>query len=536
MLKALLKKQFMELFRGYFVSKKSGKARSKGKTVALFVLFAVLIVYFGFMCFGMAFGLGSALIPAGLDGLYFSLMGVMTIMLGVFGSIFNTYTSLYRAKDNDLLIAMPIPPHRIVMVRLSSVFGLALLYSAVIWIPTLLYYWLFASPGVLSVIFGVLLWLVIAAFVTVLTCALGWVVAWVAGKISNKSFVTVLLSVILLGAYYVFCFRMSDFFTAIVENGEAIGGFMQAWLHFLYNLGRAATGDGIGMLIVTGVTLLLSFLCLWLMARTFIRLATQTATARRTAHKVKVAKAHSVRAALLRREFKRFGASATYMLNCGLGLAFMAAVIVLALINRTKLQLGLVQVTAQLPWLLPLLPLLAATVVCAIASINAISAPSVSLEGKTLWILQSLPVNPADVLKAKLRLHVLVSAELAVLTTGVLCFCLQTDVVCAVLAMIYTGVFVWLNGAFGLMIGVKHANLNWTTEAQPIKQSLSVFLSLLAGFGVAVAAPTIFYFLRLWTGLDASLFLVLLIAIEGLLSWLICRWLTRTGATRFAQL
>ena len=534
MLKALFKKQFMELFRAYFVSKKNGQARTRGKTIALFVLFFVLLVYFGCMCFGLAFGLGSALIPAGLSWLYFSLMGIMTIMLGVFGSIFNTYTALYRAKDNDLLISMPIPPSRIVLVRLSTVFGLALLYSGVIWIPTLLYYWLFASPSVPAVIFGVLLWLFIAAFVTVLTCALGWVVALVASRISSKSFVTVILSVILLGAYYVFCFRMTEFFNAMVENSEAIGGFLKVWFNFLYQLGQAAAGDALGMLIFSGVTLVLSALCLWLMARTFIRLATQNATARRKTRTVKTARVHGARAALLRRELKRFGSSATYMLNCGLGLAFMVALSVIALLRQTALQAGLFMAAARVPWLSLAAPVLAATVSCAMASLNAISAPSVSLEGKNLWILQSLPVDAADVLKAKLWLHVLISAELAMATTGVLCLSVQTDWMAAVLAMVYTALFVWLTGALDLMIGLRHPSLNWTTETQPIKQSLSVFLALMVNIGLTMLLAVPYFPLAYL--MDVRVYLALVIALMAGLIALLHRWLNRTGAKLFAQL
>ena len=44
MLKTLIKKQFMELFRQYFVNQKTGKPRTKGKIIGLFIGFAALIV------------------------------------------------------------------------------------------------------------------------------------------------------------------------------------------------------------------------------------------------------------------------------------------------------------------------------------------------------------------------------------------------------------------------------------------------------------------------------------------------------------
>ena len=40
--------------------------------------------------------------------LYMALMGIVSVILGVFGSVFNTFSTLYQARDNDLLFAMPI--------------------------------------------------------------------------------------------------------------------------------------------------------------------------------------------------------------------------------------------------------------------------------------------------------------------------------------------------------------------------------------------------------------------------------------------
>ena len=40
--------------------------------------------------------------------------------MGAFGSVFNTYSSLYLAKDNDLLLSLPIPLRVIISSRLLS--------------------------------------------------------------------------------------------------------------------------------------------------------------------------------------------------------------------------------------------------------------------------------------------------------------------------------------------------------------------------------------------------------------------------------
>ena len=82
MLKLLLKKQLLEIFRSYFYDAKKNKARSKISTAMYFVLFALLIVgLLGGIFTFLAAKLCTPLVSAGLDWLYFALMGFLTVLL-----------------------------------------------------------------------------------------------------------------------------------------------------------------------------------------------------------------------------------------------------------------------------------------------------------------------------------------------------------------------------------------------------------------------------------------------------------------------
>jgi ABC-2 type transport system permease protein len=61
-------------------------------------------------------------IRIGLGWFYFSLLSGLAAFLGIFGSVFNTNAGLYLAKDNDLLLSMPIPVNDIIIARLASVY------------------------------------------------------------------------------------------------------------------------------------------------------------------------------------------------------------------------------------------------------------------------------------------------------------------------------------------------------------------------------------------------------------------------------
>ena len=115
MLKVLLKKQLSEIFRSYFYDQKKNKARSKGAVVAYMVLFVLLLVgVLGGMFTALSLILCGPMVAVGMDWFYFALMGLLAVLLGAFGSVFNTYAGLYLGKDNDLLLSMPIPVRTII--------------------------------------------------------------------------------------------------------------------------------------------------------------------------------------------------------------------------------------------------------------------------------------------------------------------------------------------------------------------------------------------------------------------------------------
>ena len=61
--------------------------------------------------------------------LYMALMGIVSVTLGVFGSVFNTFSTLYQVRDNDLLFAMPITERSVLTARLSGVYAMGLMYE-----------------------------------------------------------------------------------------------------------------------------------------------------------------------------------------------------------------------------------------------------------------------------------------------------------------------------------------------------------------------------------------------------------------------
>ncbi len=535
MLKALLKKQFLELNAFYFQNRKTGKNRTKAGTVGFIILYIVLFLFLAVTFFTVAMNLASALIPLDLGWVYFSLMGLIALVFGIFGSVFNTYAGLYHAKDNELLLAMPIPPRRILLVRMIGVYAMSMLYSCVIMVPTIVA-WQINAFSVWTLIAQILLMILQGFVVLALTCLLGWIVALISARLKNKSIITVLLSLAFIAVYYLVYFRITVYFRNILEHADELSRGMRA-LYPVYAFGRAAEGDALSLLIFAAIALAVLGLCVWAMARSFIRIVTMNRgeSAKKTDYRARRAqKASGVPAALLRREFKHFVSSPTYMLNCALGLVLMVAAAVAALVKLDAVRGAVELIGENVPVVADALPVIGCALVILLAAMNPVTAPSVSLEGKTLWLVQSLPIRTSDVLTAKLRLHLYLCVGPTVLCAAVIAFVLgvgwSVGIYMVVTALLATMLF----AALGLILNLKRPNLSWTNETVPIKQSMPVFVVLFGGWVFAGIVAGAYFLVKDFC--RAEIYLLGCIVVFALLYRLMNRWLMRRGAAIFASL
>ena len=533
MLSILLKKQMTEIFRSYFYDAKKNKSRSKAGTAAYLVLFVgIMVGLLGGMFTYLSLSICGALTAAGMDWLYFALMGLLAVLLGVFGSVFNTYSSLYLSKDNDLLLSLPIPVNVIMASRLLTVYFMGLMYSLVVILPAVIAYWATVSVSASVILGGLLIILLISVFVLTLSCALGWVVAKISLKLKNKSFITVVVSLAFIGGYYFFYFKAQTLIQNLVANAAAYGEKIKGAAYPLYLFGRVGAGDAFAMAVVSVVVLALFALMWVLISRSFLKIATSSGRTAKKVYKETAVKQKGIAAALLAKEFGRFTSSPNYMLNCGLGILLLPICGVLFLWQGGAVISVLNEVFGERAGCTPVI-LCAA--VCMLASMNDMAAPSVSLEGKSLWIMQSLPVTPWQVLRAKLGMQLLLTGIPVLFCTICTAFIYPYTPLELLLTVLVPMSYVLLSALFGLFLGLKMPNLNWTSEITPIKQSACVTVALFSGFGYTALLCAGFMLLNGW-----KLGFVGYMSGFGAVTLALCTvlyfWLKKRGCNLFAAL
>ena len=531
MLKALIRKQFMQMFAGLFVDRKTGKNRSVKGSVGFIILYAAVFILLGFSFFATTYSLAAVMIPSGLTWLYFVLMSILTVFLGVFGGVFNTYASLYLSKDNDLLLSMPIPPSAILLSRMISVYAISMLYSSVVYIPAVIAILVIGHPSALSVVNLILLWVMLGFLVHTLVCLFGWVIALISSKLKNNKIITVIFSLVLFGGYYYLCMNSYGFIETIAANSEAIAEGMRKNAYPLYLLGKAAEGEPVPMLISAALIFVLFAVVCFALSRTFIGIATVTASAKKKVYRERTAKQRSLTGAMLVKEWERFSSSATYMLNCGIGLVMLLLLGVASFFFAPHFREELVgPITEALgsPAIAEnLFSVGAGVAVLVISSTIDVTSPSVSLEGKSLWIPRSLPLPAADFLRGKLLLHLLLAFPFECIASLCLTISFRLPfygfLLMFLLASFATAVF----AEFGLILNLKRHDFSWTNEVYPIKQSMSVGICLLGGILVSLVIGGIGIVCAIF--LTDRIFYLAADLLLGITAFLLYRYLMKNG-------
>lgn len=533
MLNALLRVRLQAMLAAFFgkrasSGKRAGKKRSPVVYVALLVY---CLAAFGFLFYTSFSQLAVAYFPAGLGWLYFVMFAMMAFALMFMGSVFTTKAQLFEARDNELLLSMPVRPGLILLSRMAALLMLNYLYELVVAVPVLLAWLRYGRVYALGLAAFVCVVLVLPLFSMAVSCLFAWLLSLLTSRLRSTTLLTMVLSVAFMLAYFLLCARMNRYISLIASNGQQLAHTFGAVLPLEW-LGSAIASGALGKLLLTLLWTLAPFaLAYVLLSRSFVRLVTTQRGQARARYEKKPPRVLSADRALVKRELARLTSSANYMLNAGLGLIFELVLAVLLLVKRDTVRQTLSQLGAAQ---LPLAPL-ALLAMFLVTSMVYLTSCSVSLEGKSYWLLRAMPIETKRILRAKLRLANLLSVPPALCLTVAAALVLRLSVAEVLLMAVCQTLFCLLVSNVGLIEDLRHCNLHWTNEAQAVKQGLGTLFTMLLGWGFALALGAV-YLLLLSRVMEPRPFLCALFGalLAGVAVSL--RWLDTRGCARFEAL
>ena len=477
-------------FRALLATMRVGRKKKSFSGLGALALLAGLSVYVSGVYSSM---LAGQLAPVGALPVLLVLMSLVAVVLGFFFSLFAAQGVVFGAKDNDLMLSLPISPFALMLSRTLALYLENLVSTVFVLLPAGVIYLWYGGPGGWAVL---PLLLVSALFLnllpTLLVLIVGFVLAWLSGRFPRKALAASLFQLLMLALILAGSFWLSASLNNVGTAVPAILGFFQGWGRPFLMLAEGVSGGDLLQLAALWAICLLPFLAaVWLFAWQYKSIITRLSTHRtRSDYKLGRLSASGQRGALLHKEARRWFGTPIYVFNTGIGLLMLPGAGVAALIYRDAITQFLVLARG-----LALAPLLAAGI-CFCLSTVAITGSSISLEGRQLWLLQCAPVPVSTILWVKIAFQLLVT--LPCLAVGWALLCLSFSLTPAEWALLLAvGLFFALMCApLGLLLNLRFPKLDAVNDAVVVKQSASAMLSTFLPMALVLVFFLLWFFLR----------------------------------------
>ncbi len=506
-MKALLWIRFRYLLDGWrkVFAPSGSRKKSVGKTLAFSLLllyaFGVMIVGVTWFCLQM-----SVFVEMGLGWLYFSLAFLAGAALTMIGNVYTTQNQLYNARDNEMLLAMPVKMEHICLSRMVFLLVGASAYMLVVTLPALVVYWV-RFGMTLPVFFGYLVMFVCTVLLCqTVSCVLGWLLHLLLSKIRSKALGSLLFMIVFLILYFwvyaKIMTRFEDILGQMVQLGNDLAALFADLGGFFVWLGQGVMGSLSSLLIIVGITIPVVILGYLFMITTYRSSLLIRKSAEKTVSVQKSSGIHSPAMAVCLKECRRFFTCSVYLTNMGLGVIMTALAGIAGVFFRSQLLERIEGIGFPSAGLLPLVIM---AMFGFLQSMTAITAPSISLEGKSLWIPASLPLDGWTILSGKLLFHLLATVPLSILVTLVLGIAYSLSPAVLVCLLLYAAAMPTLSGILGLWFGLHFPRFDWLNETYPCKQSMAVLFTMLVMMGVTFLSGGLYLLiLQLTGGLFAS--------------------------------
>jgi len=514
----------------YFRTGKKNIGAGK-KALIAFVAFYIIVTFFGlfFMLFNT---LLEPFFSAGIGWMYFAVLAVTAFASCVIGTIFTASAQLFGAKDNELLLSMPIKPSEILLSRVLVLLAFEYAFTAIIALPA---FGLWAGKGYATAV-GILFFFIDVILLPPMAMAVSMLLAWLLGmvtaRIRRKNILTLALSIGFLAGYFYVFSNLQGYLGDLVNQGAQLAEAFQKAMPPVYAFGKSiadgSAGDGLVFIIWAVLPFALS---VFLLSVNYRKVLISNRGNAKTVYREKAAKADGAFSALVRKELAHYWSKPFVILNSSVGSLCMLALSVLVIVKGSDI---LSYVRAPIFTNLPPTAL-GAVILVFLNGASNIGASLISLEGRNLWIVKSIPIPPKVVIQSKICTHMLISGFPCLIASVCAAAVFAGNLTDWAIIILLPQAACVLLAVCGLAINLQFPKLDWTNEIYVVKQGLSAMVTLFGAMGVIVGLGIV-YAVLLSGVVSLAAFLWFCALLFAVIAGVIYAWLTTTGIKKFEQL
>lgn len=410
----------------------------------------------------------------------------MSLLFGIMRA-----TTTTAAKDSDLLLSMPIRKSTVVLSKIITQYFFDAPILIMLLAPTMIATFYFGGIGVAAMVRGLILVLLIPMFSLTVSMLFGYLFAILREKIPGGNLLTTAVMMLIMVVYIGWTTMSTSLYTRIADIGAGGAGEIIDAVWPLHCLTNFVIKGSIFYILLTLLMIIGPFsLVVILYASRYGRGQYQ----KKSKNRKLLFAIRSPRAAILSAEIKKYFACTLYVFNTAFGpVLMMVFAIAVFVLGPDRVMAGMTEGEGIGILGKEHIGGIFLGIFCFFAAMTLTTASSISMEGKKLWVLKSLPVRTGDIFAAKIYVNLLIFLPAHLIASILVASRLDLSVPEAAAFVLLPAFLNLTMSGGGLILNLLFPKLNWRTEAEVIKQSAAVMLGLLFGL-VLAAIPIIFYF------------------------------------------
>lgn len=461
-------------------TKERGKARRMG----------ILVIVVGLLILGLSFFyswlMAQPLQQIGMLEVLLAVMLAAACIMMLITTIYKVNGLVFRFKDYDMLMSMPIPTNTIVMSRLLVLYFYNLLFTVIVMVPAWVIYAIYAAPSWGSYMYFVIGVILLPLVPVALSSIIGCIVGVVAAKMRHKNLMSIVLTLAFLLAIMALSFQFSYGMESTVDNFTSIGPALQQTILASYPLAglflQGVCGqEFLPFLLYAVISIALFAIYVWVMSRVFKKLNTWAISVQtKKKFVMKKAKGKSGFAALYHKELRRFAASSTYVVNTSFGMILLVIASVAAVVfGRDQIETVLPsEFLPRVGWIIPMAMSFLVAMTCT-------TACSISLEGKSIWIAKILPVKEKSILLSKIAVNLTIIFPALIISAALLSAVFATSIGQVIGMFLVPAAYGLFVSVFGLYLNLKMPNFHWKSEVTVVKQSAPMMIIVFSSMALS---------------------------------------------------
>ncbi|NWK67552.1 permease [Bacillus paramycoides] len=454
--------------------------KKKQNKILLSVSIALVGIILMLYCGASAYGL----VKLGISEIIPVYALVISSVLTLFFTIFKANGEIFAFKDYDFLMSLPICVSTVITSRFLYVYLLNTLFSIIIMLPMGVIYGINEKPSI-SFYFMWFISMFIASLIpTTIAAVFGAAITAIASRFKNTNKITTILSFIVIITFSFFMMKNGDSQHSL-NDMNGIGAMVSEQLTKVYPLANMfqkaiVNTDIAAFILFVGISVIWYYLFVKILSLKYKQINTGITTYHMLSnYEITSMRKESVLVALYKKELKRFFSSTVYVINSGMGVV-MAIAFSLAIVVIGPSQL------IEYPGIETVLQKVAPFAIAAMISLTCTTCVSLSLEGKNVWIIKSLPITPKMIYDSKILMNLSLSIPASLISAVLLIIGLKLDVWSSLLIVITPITYSLFSAVWGIFINNRFGYYDWVSETQIVKQSVGSFVGMFGGLIMAV--------------------------------------------------